>query len=42
MLPEYYKLRGWVAGRPTKRKLEELGLRWVVDKLEFLGVQLPE
>jgi aldehyde:ferredoxin oxidoreductase len=27
MLPEYYKLRGWdEEGRPTKEKLEELGL----------------
>jgi len=27
MLPEYYKLRGWdKEGRPTKEKLEELGL----------------
>ena len=27
MLPEYYKLRGWdEEGRPTKHKLEELGL----------------
>jgi len=28
MLPEYYKLRGWdEEGRPTKEKLEELGLK---------------
>jgi len=28
MLPEYYKLRGWTAaGRPTKEKLVELGLK---------------
>lgn len=28
MLPEYYKLRGWSQdGRPTEKKLEELGLR---------------
>jgi aldehyde:ferredoxin oxidoreductase len=26
MLPEYYALRGWENGRPTKDKLEELGL----------------
>jgi aldehyde:ferredoxin oxidoreductase len=27
MLPEYYKLRGWSkSGRPTKRKLKQLGL----------------
>ena len=28
MLPEYYQLRGWdEEGRPTKEKLEELGLK---------------
>ncbi|MGQ9552342.1 MAG: aldehyde ferredoxin oxidoreductase family protein [Candidatus Bathycorpusculaceae bacterium] len=27
MLPEYYELRGWKEGKPTKTKLEELGLR---------------
>jgi len=27
LLNEYYKVRGWdIAGRPTKAKLEELGL----------------
>jgi aldehyde:ferredoxin oxidoreductase len=26
MLPEYYAIRGWENGRPTKDKLEELGL----------------
>ncbi len=26
LLPEYYKVRGWEDGRPTKEKLEELGL----------------
>jgi len=26
MLPEYYKLRGWENGKPTEKKLKELGL----------------
>ena len=26
MLPEYYRVRGWVEGRPTEEKLKELGL----------------
>ncbi|MEM2730099.1 MAG: aldehyde ferredoxin oxidoreductase C-terminal domain-containing protein, partial [Candidatus Korarchaeum sp.] len=34
MLPEYYAERGWVRGRPTRAKLEELGLKWVADMLE--------
>jgi len=34
MLDEYYKVRGWKDGRPTRAKLEELGLRWVADLLE--------
>ncbi|MEM2406697.1 MAG: aldehyde ferredoxin oxidoreductase C-terminal domain-containing protein, partial [Sulfolobales archaeon] len=33
MLPEYYSLRGWVRGRPTRAKLEELDLKWLADKL---------
>jgi len=41
MLDEYYKLRGWKDGRPTRAKLEELGLKWVADKLEEAGL-LPE
>ena len=41
MLPEYYKLRGWVNGRPTRAKLEELGLKWLADRLEEEGL-LPE
>jgi len=41
MLPEYYKARGWVDGRPTRKKLEELGLRWLADWLEEEGL-LPE
>lgn len=31
MLPEYYRVRGWKEGRPTRSKLEELGLGWVLD-----------
>ncbi len=38
MLDEYYKLRGWIDGRPTRAKLEELGLKWVADKLEEEGL----
>ena len=34
MLPEYYKVRGWVNGRPTREKLEELDLKWLADILE--------
>lgn len=41
MLPEYYRLRGWVKGRPTRAKLEELGLKWLADRLEEEGL-LPE
>ncbi|MEM2628141.1 MAG: aldehyde ferredoxin oxidoreductase C-terminal domain-containing protein, partial [Ignisphaera sp.] len=41
MLPDYYKVRKWVRGRPTKAKLEELDLRWVADLLEKEGL-LPE
>jgi len=26
MLEEYYKLRGWVNGKPTPEKLKELGI----------------
>ncbi len=26
MLPEYYRVRGWVEGRPSEEKLKELGL----------------
>ena len=33
MLDEYYKLRGWVNGRPTKAKLGELGLDWLASRL---------
>ncbi|MEM1638641.1 MAG: aldehyde ferredoxin oxidoreductase family protein [Desulfurococcaceae archaeon] len=38
MLPEYYKARGWVKGRPTRAKLEELDLKWLADKLEEEGL----
>ncbi len=38
MLDEYYKLRGWVDGRPTRAKLEELGLRYLADWLEEEGL----
>ncbi len=38
MLPEYYKLRGWIKGRPTRAKLEELGLKWLADRLEEEGL----
>jgi len=31
MLPEYYRVRGWVRGRPTRAKLEELDLKWLAD-----------
>jgi len=34
MLPEYYKVRGWINGRPTREKLEELDLKWLADILE--------
>jgi len=34
MLDEYYSLRGWIDGRPTKAKLEELDLKWVAYRLE--------
>ncbi len=38
MLDKYYELRGWKDGRPTRAKLEELGLRWVADWLEEEGL----
>ncbi len=38
MLDEYYKLRGWIDGRPTRAKLEELGLKWLADWLEEEGL----
>ncbi|MEM2021605.1 MAG: aldehyde ferredoxin oxidoreductase family protein [Zestosphaera sp.] len=41
MLDEYYSLRGWIDGRPTKSKLEELDLKWVAYMLEEEGL-LPQ
>lgn len=41
MLPEYYTIRGWVKGRPTRSKLEELDLKWLSDRLEKEGL-LPQ
>ncbi|WP_350309101.1 aldehyde ferredoxin oxidoreductase family protein [Ignisphaera cupida] len=38
MLPEYYSVRGWVRGRPTRAKLEELDLKWLADRLEKEGL----
>ncbi|MEM4770738.1 MAG: aldehyde ferredoxin oxidoreductase family protein [Acidilobaceae archaeon] len=38
MLEEYYKLRGWVKGRPTRETLEKLGLKWLADRLESEGL----
>lgn len=40
---EYYKLHGWdvKTGIPTRKRLEELGLKYVADKLEENGVSLP-
>jgi len=36
----YYKMRGWdvKTGRPTREKLEELGIKEVADELEKLGL----
>jgi aldehyde:ferredoxin oxidoreductase len=41
MLPEYYRLRGWIDGRPTSDKLEELGLGWIAEEMDRYGV-LPK
>ncbi|MCX8185366.1 MAG: aldehyde ferredoxin oxidoreductase family protein [Sulfolobales archaeon] len=38
MLPDYYSVRGWVRGRPTRAKLEELDLKWIADKLAESGL----
>ena len=40
LLDEYYQLRGWDldSGRPTRRKLEELGLSFVAEELEKRGL----
>jgi aldehyde:ferredoxin oxidoreductase len=39
MLDEYYASRGWEkkSGFPTRKKLEQLGLKAVADELESLG-----
>ncbi|RLG80780.1 MAG: hypothetical protein DRO09_02690, partial [Thermoprotei archaeon] len=37
----YYNVRGWKDGRPTRGKLEELGLKWLADWLEREGL-LPK
>ena len=33
MLDEYYKLRGWKEGTPTKRKLKDLGLEKASEEI---------
>ena len=33
MLGEYYQLRGWVDGKPTKAKLMELGLTKAAEEV---------
>ena len=38
MLDEYYRVRGWVDGRPTRGRLEDLGLKWLADLLEEEGL----
>jgi aldehyde:ferredoxin oxidoreductase len=38
MLEEYYQLRGWIKGRPTRATLEKLGLKWLADRLEQEGL----
>ncbi|MEM3904119.1 MAG: aldehyde ferredoxin oxidoreductase C-terminal domain-containing protein, partial [Sulfolobales archaeon] len=38
MLKEYYEARGWIKGRPTRAKLEELDLKWLADRLEEEGL----
>lgn len=42
LLDEYYTMRGWdvKTGFPTRKKLEELGLKEIADELESLG-RLP-
>jgi len=34
MIDEYYKHRGWIDGRPTRERLEELGLKWLAERLD--------
>jgi len=38
MLDEYYSIRKWKDGRPTREKLEELGLKWVAELLDEEGL----
>jgi len=38
MLPEYYRVRGWIKGRPTRTKLIELDLKWLAEWLEKEGL----
>lgn len=41
LLDDYYRFRGWDSnGRPTKSKLENLGLHYVVSELESMGIRL--
>jgi aldehyde:ferredoxin oxidoreductase len=44
LLDDYYRVRGWdvKTGLPTRKKLEELGLKDVAETSEKLGVKLPE
>jgi aldehyde:ferredoxin oxidoreductase len=43
LLDEYYELRGWdvATGRPTRARLESLGLEHVADELERQGRMPP-
>ncbi|MGC9010354.1 MAG: aldehyde ferredoxin oxidoreductase family protein [Sulfolobales archaeon] len=41
MLQDYYKVRGWVRGRPTRETLERLDLKWLADELDKRGL-LPK
>lgn len=41
MLDAYYEARGWRDGRPKAEKLEELGLRWMAERLSEEGL-LPD
>jgi len=38
MLDEYYSVRGWIDGRPSRAKLEELDLKWIAYRLEEEGL----
>ena len=42
MLNEYYKLHGWdqTTGNPTKERLEELNLDFVLEKIDMNGIKL--